>query len=63
MDVVEQYPWSGETVIHKRRDKRKGTHTGHVERTKEGPQLRSAFEKVSFGLSEVHALNQEALHM
>ena len=44
MDVVELYPWKGETVIHKRRDKRKGTHSGHVERTKDGePQLRQAF--------------------
>ena len=40
MDVVEKYPWTGETVIHKRRDKRKGTHTGNVQRTNEGPQMR-----------------------
>ncbi|KAL4425760.1 hypothetical protein ABPG75_009776 [Micractinium tetrahymenae] len=37
MDVVEQYPWSGEEVVHPRRDKRSGTHTGHVMRTERGP--------------------------
>lgn len=31
MDVVEEYPWTGETVKHSRRDKRKGFHTGKVE--------------------------------
>lgn len=39
MDVVEEYPWSGEIVQHKRRDKRAGNHTGRVAQTDEGPQL------------------------
>ena len=42
MDVVEQYPWTGETVEHGRRDKRKGTHRGSLRRTPEGPQLQWA---------------------
>ena len=40
MDVVEQYPWTGEAVQHSRRDKRKGLNEGHVEMTADGPQLR-----------------------
>jgi hypothetical protein len=39
MDVVEQYPWSGEVVTHKRRDKRSGHHLGRVLASKDGPQL------------------------
>ncbi len=39
MDVVEQYPWSGETVEHSRRDKRPGRHFGRVVKSEEGPQL------------------------
>lgn len=39
MDVVEQYPWSGVTVEHKRRDKRAGSHTGRVSHSNDGPQL------------------------
>ncbi len=31
MDVVEEYPWTGDIVKHSRRDKRKGIHTGKVE--------------------------------
>lgn len=31
-----QYPWTGEAVEHPRRDKRRGKHTAHVERTPEG---------------------------
>ncbi|PSC68224.1 poly-glutamine tract-binding [Micractinium conductrix] len=37
LDVVERYPWSGATVAHPRRDKRRGQHTAHVERTERGP--------------------------
>ncbi|KAK9822357.1 hypothetical protein WJX81_001129 [Elliptochloris bilobata] len=36
LDVVERYPWSGEVVLHKRRDKRSGQHRGRVERTSDG---------------------------
>lgn len=36
MDVVETYPWSGEEVVHGRRDKRKGSHSGRVTRTASG---------------------------
>lgn len=43
MDVVEQYPWSGETVEHSRRDKRQGSHFGSVVKTDEGPQLQYGF--------------------
>lgn len=39
MDVVEEYPWTGEMVVHNRRDKRQGTHTGKVVMTEQGPQL------------------------
>ena len=39
MDVVESYPWNGEEVSHKRRDKRKGHHTGKAVRLKEGPSV------------------------
>lgn len=39
MDVVEQYPWSGETVEHSRRDKRPGSHHGCVVKSDDGPQL------------------------
>lgn len=31
-----QYPWTGETVEHPRRDKRHGRHTAFVKRTSEG---------------------------
>ena len=30
LDVRERYPWSGETVEHSRRDKRRGRHLGRV---------------------------------
>ena len=33
---VESYPYSGEVVKHKRRDKRKGHHLGTVRRTDTG---------------------------
>ena len=36
---VESYPWSGETVKHKRRDKRRGIHTGQVVRTPTGAAI------------------------
>lgn len=36
MDVVERYPWSGEEVLHGRRDKRRGQHRGVVLRSEEG---------------------------
>lgn len=36
MDVIEQYPWSGDKVVHPRRDKRRGQHTAHVVRTEAG---------------------------
>ena len=31
-----QYPWTGETVEHPRRDKRKGWHRAHVARSEAG---------------------------
>lgn len=31
-----RYPWSGEVVLHNRRDKRRGQHRGSVSRTGEG---------------------------
>lgn len=36
LDVEEEYPWTGEDVVHRRRDKRRGTHTGRVCRTDNG---------------------------
>ncbi len=39
MDVVEQYPWTGDLVTHKRRDKRAGHHEGRVQMSDDGPQL------------------------
>lgn len=36
---VESYPWNGEEVFHKRRDKRKGQHVGRAVRLKEGPSI------------------------
>mmetsp|Transcript_47411 Transcript_47411/g.119998 ORF Transcript_47411/g.119998 Transcript_47411/m.119998 type:complete len:232 (-) Transcript_47411:47-742(-) len=39
LDVVERYPKSGESVVHKRRDKRGGSHTGVVVQTAEGPSI------------------------
>lgn len=48
MDVVEQYPWTGEQTTHKRRDKRAGHHTGRVVGTEEGPQLQCALPKRDF---------------
>jgi hypothetical protein len=44
MDVVEKYPWSGESVVHPRRDKRRGTHTAHVTRTERGPCIICTWE-------------------
>ncbi|BDA46897.1 hypothetical protein COCOBI_09-3500 [Coccomyxa sp. Obi] len=44
MDVVECYPWSGEIVKHKRRDKRKGHHLGRVVRTEKGPCIEVTWE-------------------
>ena len=38
-----QYPWSGEAVVHGRRDKRRGTHTGRLTRAPCGaPRLECA---------------------
>lgn len=34
---LPQYPWSGEEVVHARRDKRRGSHRGRVTRTERGP--------------------------
>ncbi|KAK9831170.1 hypothetical protein WJX74_005878 [Apatococcus lobatus] len=39
MDVVERYSWSGAVTEHKRRDKRRGIHSGRVLRTDSGPQI------------------------
>lgn len=36
LDVEEEYPWNGDNVVHKRRDKRRGTHRGRVSRTIDG---------------------------
>jgi hypothetical protein len=36
MDVVERYPWTGETVAHSRRDKRRGQHHAKVYRLETG---------------------------
>jgi hypothetical protein len=36
---VECYPWSGEMVKHKRRDKRRGHHLGRVERIEKGAMI------------------------
>ena len=36
MDVVERYPWTGETVPHPRRDKRRGKHHAKVYRLENG---------------------------
>jgi hypothetical protein len=36
MDVVEKYPWTGETVAHPRRDKRRGKHHARVYRHETG---------------------------
>jgi hypothetical protein len=36
MDVVECYPWTGETVAHPRRDKRRGKHHARVYRIESG---------------------------
>lgn len=40
MDVVERYSWSGAVTEHKRRDKRRGIHSGRVLKTETGPQIR-----------------------
>ncbi len=39
MDVVEQYPWTGQEQRHSRRDKRSGHHFGKVVKTEEGPAI------------------------
>jgi len=39
MDVVERYPKSGEAVVHSRRDKRRGKHTGQLKQTEGGPAI------------------------
>lgn len=39
MDVVEQYPWTGQELKHSRRDKRSGHHTGNVIKTEKGPAI------------------------
>lgn len=39
MDVVEQYPWTGQEQQHSRRDKRAGHHHGKVVRTDRGPAI------------------------
>ena len=33
MLLIPRYPWSGEAVVHSRRDKRRGHHTGRVVRS------------------------------
>ncbi|DBA95199.1 TPA: hypothetical protein ACH3X3_013101 [Trebouxia sp. C0006] len=39
MDVVEQYPWTGQEQQHNRRDKRSGHHLGKVVKTDRGPAI------------------------
>lgn len=39
MDVVEQYPWTGQEQQHSRRDKRSGHHSGKVVKTDNGPAI------------------------
>lgn len=39
LDVVEKYPWDGSKVVHSRRDKRFGKHTGMVRRAERGPEI------------------------
>ena len=39
MDVVESYPWDGSERLYRRRDKRRGVHTGRVTRDAEGPTI------------------------
>lgn len=39
MDVVEQYPWTGEQKQHSRRDKRAGHHFGKIVKTDKGPSI------------------------
>lgn len=39
MDVVEQYPWTGQEQRHSRRDKRAGHHYGQVVKTDRGPAI------------------------
>lgn len=39
MDVVEQYPWTGEEKQHSRRDKRAGHHYGRIVKTDKGPSI------------------------
>lgn len=34
--AAAQYPWSGKEVVHGRRDKRKGSHSGRVTRSASG---------------------------
>lgn len=39
IDLAEQYPWDGTHVKQKRRDKRRGYHTGRVVRSPGGISL------------------------
>lgn len=62
MDVVEQYPWTGEEKQHKRRDKRKGHHFGFVSRTEKGPCISVRWDNPYGGVcSDVFHLSEDAM--
>ena len=39
INLVEQYPWDGSYVMHSRRDKRRGQHSGRVFRSPGGATI------------------------
>lgn len=43
--LAVRYPWTGEVVLHSRRDKRRGQHRGSVHRTEAGPCIQCALSQ------------------
>lgn len=62
LDVLECYPWTGEEILHSRRDKRKGVHKGCVSSTTEGPCINVSWENPFGGTcSDTFALSEDEL--
>lgn len=66
MDVVEEYPWGdSKPVVHRRRDKRKGTHVGSVRTGEDGhPQIVVTWDDPFGGVcSDTFVLSKDGMEL
>lgn len=64
LDVVERYPKTGDSVSHSRRDKRRGSHSGAVVQTEEGPSIQVQWgEPYSGWCSDTFTLSEDGTRM